>query len=176
MAKYDWETIEEEYIYGYIDDEGQRIFPSITVLSKRHNIPRGTVGSRAVKGKWEHKKNSTSNRIKQKVNEKKTEYEAESIIQSDDKFQDAGELIRRVAKKKLEQLESDIDSKEFVRSIDIMNAANSVRIGQEIVKTAQGEILNRNQLETDNKHRLDVTSKVTDLFKEAEKGNNNGNG
>lgn len=151
MAKYDWETVEDEYVFGYINNEGQRVFPTHTELSKKHNIPRGTIGSRASKDKWEQRKQAASRKIKQKVDEKKSEYDAENIVLSDDKFESAGELIRRVAVKKLESLEEDLDDPDkFVRSIDIMNASNSVRIGQEIVKTAQGEILQRIGVETNN--------------------------
>lgn len=160
MTKTDWELIEEEYIYGYINDEGQKIFPSINQLSTRHDIPRGTIGNHATKGNWAQKKEDKKDKIRQKVDEHKTEFEAQNIIQSDDKFEDLGQLIRRVSKKKLEQLEKDLDNpdpKVFVRSIDIVNAANAGRTGQEIVKTAQGEILNRSAIDQNTNLKVDLT-------------------
>lgn len=177
MAKIDWVLLEEEYIYGYINDEGQKIFPSITDLHKRHNVPRGSIGNRATKGNWVQKKADKTDKIRRKIHEEKTEYAAQSIVQTDQKFEETGLLIRRVANKKLEQLEDDLKNNVYVRSIDIMNTSNAVRIGQDIVKTAQGELTNKIGVEQSGKVTTEVNlfDRVDKLREFVEKGNKDAN-
>lgn len=175
MAKYDWDKIREEYIFGYITPEGQKVFPTQRNLAERHNIPISTIGTRASKEKWEEKKRAKSNKIEQKIIEKKTTYDAESIVISDDKFESAGELIRRVAVKQLEAQEERIKLGEYVRPIDSLNAANTVRIGQEIVKTAQGEVLNRNSIDQNTNMKVETSfDRVNKLLKFVNQGNEDG--
>lgn len=146
MAKYDWERLRAEYIYGYVDEQGQKIFPSITNLSERHNIPRGTIGSRASKEKWEQEKRAKSDRIKQKVDEKKTEFEAESIVLSDDKFQNTGEKLRRSIDLKINCVLLDLKEGEYVKPYDLKMLGDALSSAQAVVKNAQGEILERSEV------------------------------
>ncbi len=157
MPKRPWDKIKEDYIYGYIDNKGQKIYPRQKDLSKKYNIPIGTISDRASREEWTAKRNDKAKKIQDKISERKTEIEAGEIVLSDDRFESAGEQVRRVAVKKLEKIEKDIDNDVHVRSIDIMNAANSVRIGQEIVKTAQGEILERVKVESHSNVKLNIT-------------------
>lgn len=150
--------IKEEYIYGTINDEGKTLFLSYSKLADKYKVHESAIKRAAAPERWPKLRKDYRTKTELKVVEKKSEVSAENIVRSDDKFENAGELIRRVGVKKLEQIESEIDDKKFVRSIDIMNAANSVRIGQEIVKTAQGEMLGKIGVEQSG--RYEVTKKL----------------
>jgi hypothetical protein len=49
--------IKQEFIEGYIDEEGVRRFPSIDALVKRHNVARATLFSHSAKENWQKTKN-----------------------------------------------------------------------------------------------------------------------
>ena len=50
-------TIKQEFIEGYIDEEGVRRFPSVDALVKRHNVARATLFSHSSKENWQKNKN-----------------------------------------------------------------------------------------------------------------------
>ena len=150
MTRYDWEKIKEDFTYGYIDETGQKTFPTLKQLSTKYGCGYGTIRDHASKEGWSEDKDTQQTKINRKVEEHKTNREAQDIVLSDDKFENAGEMIRRVAVKKLEQIEGDLEDDKFVRSIDIVNVASAVKTGQDVVKTAQGEITNRMKIESSN--------------------------
>lgn len=157
MAKYDWEKAEDDYVYGYVDENGIRIQPTQKQVAKKHKIPIGTVGPYASKHKWEEKRKDKASQIQVKIDEKKSNYQAENIVLSDDKFEDAGEVLRRVSKKKLMQLEGDLeDPEKYVRAYDLKMLGDALKSAQDIVKTAQGEITERIKLDSDSNVNLSI--------------------
>lgn len=148
--------IKEEYIYGTINEDGKTLFLSYSKLADKYKVHESSIKRAAAPERWPQLRKDYRTKTELKIVEKKSEVSAENIVRSDDKFEDAGELIRRVGVMQLEAQKEKIKAGEFVRSIDTMNAANSVRIGQEIVKTAQGEILNRAGVEQNSNIRVDL--------------------
>lgn len=45
-----WATIKREYVYGIIDDAGQRVFLNLRQLAERHKVQLGAIGMVATKG------------------------------------------------------------------------------------------------------------------------------
>lgn len=157
--KRDWDAIEEEMIYGIVSDDGKKEYLSLKDGAEHYNIPYQTFRTHAAKGHWLDKRGSHSTRVKQKVEEKKSEYDAELIVQADEKFQDDGETLRRVTKKKLKVMEEELDNPEkakYVRAYDLKMAGDALAQAQSVVKAAQGEILERSKVEVDGKGRIDM--------------------
>lgn len=56
-TKYDWPLIKREYITGYDNEEGVRVYPTTKELSERHpDVPYGQIRNRASREKWEEYK------------------------------------------------------------------------------------------------------------------------
>jgi hypothetical protein len=51
-SKYDWNTIRNDYIYGYQDKQGTLIYPKPKDLEEKHNVPAQYISNRATKEKW----------------------------------------------------------------------------------------------------------------------------
>lgn len=182
MTKYDWETIKKQYIYGIRQEDGTKRFPTLDELCKHYGCSLGTIGSRAKKGEWKNERKKISDKIEKKVAEKRTEYEAEQIIQDQEEYRRAANLARDVAVKKLRQLNKDMDNpdpKVFVRAYDIKMATEALATSQSVGLTADEEVTGRTKVEVDGKQDLNVNLKVKsveELFDEAEKGNDNSDG
>lgn len=145
MAKYDWETIRKQYIQGKRQEDGTKHFPTLQELCNEHGCALGTIGDRAKKEDWKTRRRKFSEKIEKKVEEKKSEIEAEDIVESDENFESTGEKLRLLVDKKIDIfLENPTD----VRAYDIKNVGDALRSAQEVVKTAQGEILERIGVET----------------------------
>lgn len=172
MTKYDWETIKKDYVHGIKQEDGTKHFPTQEELCTTYGCAKGTLGTRASKEDWKGQREKISNKIDQKVAEKKTEREAEDIVQSDLKFENAGELLRKVTVKKLKAMKEDLDvDHRRVRAYDIKNCGDALKDAQDVVKTAQGELLEKTKIEIHNDTNLnilddDFMSKELDFMKE----------
>ena len=45
-----WETIKREYLYGFINDAGTRVYPNLRQLAERYHVPLNSIGGVAVRG------------------------------------------------------------------------------------------------------------------------------
>lgn len=53
-TKYDWPAIKNDYITGYENEDGVRIYPTTKELSERHpDVPYGQIRNRASRENWE---------------------------------------------------------------------------------------------------------------------------
>ena len=72
MAKYDWRTIEKEYVEGLTID-GKLTFPSQAELCRKYNISTTQMCNRVNNGQWNIKREIFSNKVATLVQEKKAE-------------------------------------------------------------------------------------------------------
>lgn len=97
MAKYDWQELEKEYIYGN--------YKSISAFLKEKKIPKNNTSQNKTKN-WKQKKQQKENKIATKIEEKIIELESENKVKKIVKFND----LSKIAMQKAESLSSEIDS------------------------------------------------------------------
>lgn len=147
---YNWETIKRQYIQGIKQENGTKKYPSYQDLSNTHGCSKGAITNHSNKdpnGTWEEQRERYLNKVEQKVEEKKTELDAENIVEDDLQCESMGRKIIRIVNKKLDQLEQQLDNDKYVSGIDILNTTTAGKNGQDIIKIAQGEITNRIKVE-----------------------------
>lgn len=112
--------MKKDYVYGLIDDNGLKRFPTYNDLSEKYNVSEGTIKNKGSKEKWSAKRKSHKIKVTKKVLEKKSnepvipsevedpeaeeaaEHDAESIIIADDNFEATGEKLRKIIDKNLD--------------------------------------------------------------------------
>lgn len=144
------DELKEEYIYGTINEDGQIQFLSYNKLAEKHNVHVSAIKKAGTAGNWTSKRKDYRTKTELKVTEKKSEHAAATIVQSDDKFEETGELLR---KRVWQQLEDDLD----FRTSDLVNLSIALINSQKVVKTAQGEILDRVKIESSQDVKLNIT-------------------
>lgn len=77
------ETIRSEFVEGYENDKGERIFPTLEHLIERHNVPKNTVYRRAKAQEWQQQKNEYHAYYMQKVNKQRAEAAAKDLEKLD---------------------------------------------------------------------------------------------
>ncbi|GEM_PF-4010107 len=145
--KYDWDKIRDEYIYGHMDETGQREYPSLGKLAEKHNIPLGTVKSRARRESWSKQREKAQLKLQEKIMDARAESVAEDMVKADMIFEQTAMSLTEVIMKKITQMDQDINEKRFIRAIELSNTATALKNAQEVLRTAQGEDVNRVSLE-----------------------------
>ena len=164
--------IETEAIYGNIDDEGKLNYRSIKQLAKDYSIDYDNLRKKAGKGKWLSKRKASTTKIAQKVDDKKCEYNAQKIVQSDDKFISTAEKMRMAIDIQLDQiLEAQQDPDKWVKSSDFKYIGDGLKAVQDVIKTAQGD--NTQKIEV---KEVDVYDRVKERAKHYEQINTKSNG
>ena len=166
MTKYNWETIKKQYIYGIRQENGTKTYPTYKELSKIHGCAQSTLGDRAKKEEWKLEKQKISEKIGKKVAEKKTELEAEEIVQSNEEYRKGATLARKTAVKKLKQLNKDMDNpKTYVRAYDIKMATDALSQAQTVDLTAHDEVTKYLRVDSDGNVKVSI---LDDDFQERE--------
>lgn len=166
-TKTDWDPIRKDYVLGIIDDNGLKTFPTHTQLSETYNVALGTIKNKASKEKWSQQKKSHKLKVTKKVIEKKShnpnvdpeeeeeasEYDAETIVQSDADFEETGEKLRQAVKLDLEAyIQKGVSNPYHLKMLgDALGSAQSV------VKTAQGEIIEKIGIDQNTNLKVDLT-------------------
>jgi len=60
-------TIKDEFLHGIIDEKGERQFPTIDGLVRKHKVARATLFRYADKENWQAQKNQVQTEIEQKL-------------------------------------------------------------------------------------------------------------
>lgn len=64
-------AMREEFIFGYTDATGVRVYPSIDSLVKKHNVARATLYRHVEKENWQGQKNQIQTEIEQKLDDER---------------------------------------------------------------------------------------------------------
>tara|TARA_B100001248_G_C27389606_1_gene461580 strand:+ start:591 stop:1151 length:561 start_codon:yes stop_codon:yes gene_type:complete len=66
-------TIRDEFIHGITNAKGERQYPSLDMLVKRHDVARATLFRRADKEGWQQEKNRIHTEVEQKLDAERLE-------------------------------------------------------------------------------------------------------
>ena len=59
------EDIRDQYIYGVLEDSGERIMPSLDELIKKHNVPSSTLYRISSKEEWKLQRKQFQSKLRQ---------------------------------------------------------------------------------------------------------------
>jgi len=135
------EQIKREFIEGYLNDDDTREYPSLDLLSKRHNVARNTIYRNARKEDWQADKNKFQTRLEKKVNTNRVNNLAEEAKRLDRNcLQIAQAMLGRVAKRITEATqEEQQNGKEVLSSQELRELSHTTQNAQKIGKLALGE-------------------------------------
>lgn len=151
-------TIETDLIYGIMQDNGSRKYLNLKESSEYYNVDY--VALRRVAGKWDwkHKRERYRTKVDQKVEEKKSEYDAECIVQSDQKFESTGEKLRQLIELNLDKDIRTMQTDDgWIKPYNLKMYGDALSSAQAVIKNAQGEILER--MEINNSTGIDELAK-----------------
>ena len=137
-------AIKTEFVEGFIDEGGARVYPSIEALAKRHDVSRATIyrNSNPQKEDWQKLKNHfqtqrdkevESNRLKDLVENAKTlDKNALNIAQA---------LLQRVGVKLAKAIEDERNNPEYggISAVELRELSHVASNAQKIGKLALGE-------------------------------------
>lgn len=61
------QAIRDEFVHGYTNEEGQRLFPTVDALVKRHDVARATLYRWVEKEDWQTQKNRVQTELETKL-------------------------------------------------------------------------------------------------------------
>lgn len=144
MSKYDsvekhYDDIKMDYLFGILKDDGSNEFLSIPKLAKRYNVSESTLKKVSAREKWKNQQANVRTKIDEKVLDKKSDYEAEKIVQIDEAYETAFSKLRKLTVNAIANKKAD-----KVHSYELVNYANTLITCYEGEKVAHGESLENN--------------------------------
>ena len=137
-------SIKEEFIEGYINDEGVRIYPSIEALAKRHDVSRATIyrHSNPQKEDWQRLKNRFQTEIDKQAEENRLKDLVENAKTLDkNSLSIAQALLQRVGVKLAKAMEDERNNPEYggISASELRELSHVASNAQKIGKLALGE-------------------------------------
>jgi len=154
--------IKDEFVHGYVDDQGIRQYPSIMALSKRHDVANVSLHRWSKKEMWQEEKNRVQSELETAIARERIENMVESNKKLDDSaitlalamMTDAGRRIQEdIANRKeydqILQIENESlknkkifdfkKAKHILSPHDMTSLANVIGNAQKIGKLALGQ-------------------------------------
>lgn len=150
-------------IYGYKDDEGKKVYPTLKDAAKWYKVSYDSLKQKARKWNWKQKREDHKVKVARKVKEKKeseriSESEAEDIVVNDSEFNDAANKLRRAAVKELDRIIDGSVNKSV--GYHLMNIGKALESAQKVSKTAAGEPSEITSVQGDIHGRYEVTKSL----------------
>ena len=136
--------IKTEFIEGYIDDNGQRVFASIESLAKRHNISRATIYrySNPKQEDWQKLKNHFQTSLEKEIEENRLRELSENAKTLDkNSLNIAQALLQRVGRRLAKSIEEERNDPKYqgMSATELRDLSNVAANAQKIGKLALGE-------------------------------------
>lgn len=135
-------AIRDEFVHGYVDDDGKRVFPSIQALCKRHDIAQSTLYRYVEKEGWQSQKD----RVQTEIEMKRDAERMKRLLDDGRKFDDdsldiAQKMLNKVARRllrgfKAEENQPDVDG---IPTMELKELSNIAINAQKIGKLALGQ-------------------------------------
>ena len=164
-------TIKYDLIYGYRDEDGKKIYPSVKDASEWYNVSYDSLRRPAGKWNWKQKRKDEQRKISQKVKEKEKseqicEAEAEAIIVNNAKYNDGANLLRRATVIEIQKIidgevvlyttkEGDVKGVPRNALYLLHMGGKALESAQKVSMTAAGETTERSKLEIEANINVD---------------------
>lgn len=134
--------IRDEYIHGYHNEDGVRVFPTIDSLVKRHGVSRPTLYRAAKKNDWQKQKNNYQSQLQVMQDQERLE----SMLESGKKLDDnalaiAQAMLTRVGRRLQEAIRREQEAPDEVdmTAVEMRELSTVVATAQKIGKLALGQ-------------------------------------
>ena len=121
------ETIRNEYVHGYINDNGQRVMPTLDDLIDKYNAASSTIYRASSQDQWKQQKKEFSTQLAQDLDIKKTE-------ELQDYFFNNDEAVMEIAKEIFNQIELKLEDEDDLTPHAIASLASSALKAQKLFK------------------------------------------
>jgi len=136
----EWQKMKTDFIEGFLDESGERVFPSYKDLGERYGCHKSTVGRKARDESWQDEKNKTQTLIEEKVKEGRVENIVSERVDFDTRCTGmAHDVLDRVVKM--------LD--EAVSLSEAESAMRTLAVAQKIGKLAVGDATEINKVSAD---------------------------
>ena len=121
------EAIRNEYVHGYINDNGQRVMPTLDDLIDKYNAASSTIYRASSQDQWKQQKKEFSIQLAQDLDIKKTE-------ELQDYFFNNDEAVMEIAKEIFNQIELKLEDEDDLTPHAIASLASSALKAQKLFK------------------------------------------
>jgi len=121
------ETIRNEYVHGYINENGQRVMPTLDDLIDKYNAASSTIYRASSQDQWTKQKKEFSRQLTQDLDIKKTE-------ELQDYFFNNDEAVMEIAKEIFNQIEFKLEDESNLTPHAIASLASSALKAQKLFK------------------------------------------
>lgn len=134
--------IRDEFVHGYVDTDGQRKYPTIDHLVKRHDVARNPLYARSKEGNWQSQKNLYQTELQARIDKERLEKMVEDSKRLDEScIQIAQAMLVTVGRKIQKSIEQERQDPNYA-GIDVsaLNQLSVVTVNaQRIGKLAMGQ-------------------------------------
>ena len=155
-TKYDWNKIEQSFVQGIQDDNGNISYPEYNDLIDLFGCTYSTLTSRASKGKWKQKREAYQKKLKEQIEDNKVSLVAYAATEFDASALESAAKIMKCTEEKLQE--------KMNTSKDHLNYVKSWKTAFEVGKTSLGEPAKIEETKTTGKvmHEHDVKKTMQD--------------
>ena len=121
------EIIRNEYVHGYINDNGQRVMPTLDDLIDKYNAASSTIYRASSQDHWKQQKKEFSKQLAQDLDIKKTE-------ELQDYFFNNDEAAMEIAKEIFNHIELKLEDEDSLTPHAIASLASSALTAQKLFK------------------------------------------
>lgn len=137
-------SVKTEFIEGYIDDNGVRVYPSIEALAKRHDVSRATIyrHSNPQKEDWQKLKNNFQTKMDREIEDNRLRDLVENAKTLDkNSLNIAQALLQRVGRKIAKSIEDERENPQYggISAAELRELSQVAANAQKIGKLALGE-------------------------------------
>jgi hypothetical protein len=136
--------VRDEFVHGYVNEEGTRVFPTLEALAKRHDLAKSTLYNYSSSEGWQEQKNRYQTELQQRIDsERMDKMVSESKRLDDSCIQIAQAMLGTVGRKLQKAIELErsnpnlfgMDSGELGQLSHV--TANAQKIGKLALGQAQ---------------------------------------
>ena len=121
------ETIRNEYVHGYINENGQRVMPTLDDLIDKYNAASSTIYRASSQDQWKQQKKEFSKQLAEDLDIKKTE-------ELQDYFFNNDEAAMEIAKVIFNHIELKLEDEDSLTPHAIASLASSALTAQKLFK------------------------------------------
>ena len=150
------ETIRNEYVHGYINDNGQRVMPTLDDLIDKYNAASSTIYRASSQDQWKQQKKDFSVQLAQDLDSKKTE-------ELQDYFFNNDEAAMEIAKEIFNQIELKLDDEDNLTPHSIASLASSALKAQKLFKNVTSVSVSAPMNSESFQEAMELLDEVADL-------------
>jgi len=135
-------TIRDEFIHGYMNGDGERVYPTIDGLVSKHGVGRATLYQRAKDEGWQTLKNRYQTELREQIDNERMERAIENAKTLDDTcMQLAQAMLNGVGRRLQKAIEEERNDPEYkgLEAHILSHLSATTATAQKIGKLALGQ-------------------------------------